>query len=98
MRAADEAIAGKLDDHFPLYVWQTGSARPSKTLTPGQLTADDRGTLGQRLEFGEGEITRDVFHAAIGGRDQPLRWQVLERRADTGGDDLWCFRLGGRPC
>ena len=24
-RAADEIIAGKLDDHFPLYVWQTGS-------------------------------------------------------------------------
>src|SRR5262249_53775080 len=23
--AADEAIAGKLDDHFPLVVWQTGS-------------------------------------------------------------------------
>ena len=23
--AADEVIAGKLDDHFPLYVWQTGS-------------------------------------------------------------------------
>ena len=28
VRAADEAIAGKLDDHFPLYVWQTGSGRP----------------------------------------------------------------------
>jgi fumarate hydratase class II len=25
VRAADEAIAGKLDDHFPLYVWQSGS-------------------------------------------------------------------------
>jgi fumarate hydratase class II len=25
VRAADEAIAGKLDDHFPLFVWQTGS-------------------------------------------------------------------------
>jgi fumarate hydratase class II len=25
IRAADETIAGKLDDHFPLYVWQTGS-------------------------------------------------------------------------
>ena len=25
MRAADEIIAGDLDDHFPLYVWQTGS-------------------------------------------------------------------------
>jgi fumarate hydratase class II len=25
VRAADEIIAGDLDDHFPLYVWQTGS-------------------------------------------------------------------------
>src|SRR5262245_41042638 len=24
-RAADEVISGKLDDHFPLVVWQTGS-------------------------------------------------------------------------
>jgi fumarate hydratase, class II len=28
-RAADEAIAGKLDQHFPLYVWQTGSGTQS---------------------------------------------------------------------
>ena len=26
VQAADEVIAGKLDDHFPLVVWQTGSA------------------------------------------------------------------------
>ena len=25
VRAADEVIAGSLDDHFPLFVWQTGS-------------------------------------------------------------------------
>src|ERR1051325_5087854 len=25
VKAADEALAGKLDDHFPLVVWQTGS-------------------------------------------------------------------------
>eukprot|EP00128_Syssomonas_multiformis_P018764 Colp12_sorted_trinity150504_noHs@6790 len=25
VRAADEVISGKLDEHFPLYVWQTGS-------------------------------------------------------------------------
>jgi fumarate hydratase class II len=25
VRAADEVIAGKLDEHFPLFVWQTGS-------------------------------------------------------------------------
>ena len=29
VHAADEAIAGKLDDHFPLYVWQTGSCTQS---------------------------------------------------------------------
>ncbi len=28
-RAADEIIAGKLDDHFPLVVWQTGSGTQS---------------------------------------------------------------------
>src|SRR5246127_4802317 len=29
VRAAEEAIAGKLDGHFPLYVWQTGSGTQS---------------------------------------------------------------------
>ena len=30
---ADEVIAGKLDDHFPLYVWQTGSGTQSNMNT-----------------------------------------------------------------
>ncbi len=29
IRAADEAIAGRLDEHFPLFVWQTGSGTQS---------------------------------------------------------------------
>ena len=29
VHAADEAITGKLDEHFPLYVWQTGSGTQS---------------------------------------------------------------------
>jgi fumarate hydratase, class II len=29
VRAADEVIDGSLDDHFPLYVWQTGSGTQS---------------------------------------------------------------------
>jgi fumarate hydratase class II len=29
VRAADEVVAGKLDDHFPLSVWQTGSGTQS---------------------------------------------------------------------
>jgi fumarate hydratase, class II len=31
VRAADETKAGKLDEHFPLYVWQTGSSAQSNT-------------------------------------------------------------------
>src|SRR6266498_2650788 len=29
IRAADEVIEGRLDEHFPLYVWQTGSGTQS---------------------------------------------------------------------
>lgn len=29
MQAADEVIHGKLDEHFPLVVWQTGSGTQS---------------------------------------------------------------------
>ena len=29
IRAAEEAISGRLDDHFPLYVWHTGSGTQS---------------------------------------------------------------------
>lgn len=29
IQAADEVIKGKLDDHFPLVVWQTGSGTQS---------------------------------------------------------------------
>ena len=29
VKAADEVIAGKLDEHFPLFVWQTGSGTQS---------------------------------------------------------------------
>ena len=32
-KAADEVIDGKLDDHFPLVVWQTGSGTQSMMLS-----------------------------------------------------------------
>ncbi|MFE3906280.1 class II fumarate hydratase [Streptomyces sp. NPDC059153] len=32
-KVAEEVIAGKLDDHFPLYVWQTGSGTQSNMNT-----------------------------------------------------------------
>jgi len=63
-------------------------------LTPGQLPPDDRSALGQCLELGESHSARDVFHAAIGRGNQPLRRQVLERGTDAGGDHFRSFRLG----
>ena len=39
-------------------------------LTAGELAADDCRAFGQGLELGEGNVARDVFHAAIGSRDQ----------------------------
>ena len=54
-----------------------------------EFAADDCGTFGERLELGEGKIARDVFHAPIRRRDQPL-----ERHADAGGDGLRRLRFG----
>ena len=59
-----------------------------------QLSADDRGAIGERFELGKGGFARDIFHAAIGGRDQPLGRQVLESGADAAGDSLGCLRRG----
>src|ERR1700735_515563 len=36
--ASDEAIAGRLDAHFPLYVWQTGSGTQSNMNVNGVLS------------------------------------------------------------
>lgn len=33
IKAADEVIQGKLDDHFPLVIWQTGSGTQSNMNT-----------------------------------------------------------------
>ena len=33
IKAADEVISGKLNDHFPLVVWQTGSGTQSNMNT-----------------------------------------------------------------
>src|SRR5260370_16380717 len=34
IRAAEETIAGKLDEHFPLYVWQTARGPAMRTRMP----------------------------------------------------------------
>ena len=53
VRAADEVIQGKLDDHFPLVVWQTGSGTQSNMnaneVIANRATEILGGSLGSKL-------------------------------------------------
>ncbi|MFG1644225.1 class II fumarate hydratase [Amycolatopsis sp. NPDC049252] len=49
VQAADEAIAGHLDAHFPLYVWQTGSGTQSNMNTNEVLANRASQLLGGEL-------------------------------------------------
>src|SRR5205085_10206227 len=46
------------------------------------------GTGGHRFELTERELARQVLHAAVGGGDEPLRRDDLERTAYAVGDLL----------
>ena len=75
VRAADEAIAGKLDDHFPLYVWQTGSGTQSN-MNVNEVLSNRAiqllgGTLGSQQPVGPndhvnmGQSSNDTFPTAM---------------------------------
>jgi fumarate hydratase, class II len=75
LRAADEAIAGKLDDHFPLYVWQTGSGTQSNMninevlsnraiqLLGGELGSQQ--PIGPNDDVNMGQSSNDSFPTAM---------------------------------
>src|SRR5262249_42183303 len=71
VRAADEVIAGKLDDHFPLVVWQTGSGTQSN-MNANEVIANRAielagGTLGSKKpihpndDVNKSQSSNDVF-------------------------------------
>ena len=75
VHAADEAIAGKLDDHFPLYVWQTGSGTQSN-MNVNEVLSNRAiqllgGTLGSQQPVGPnddvnmGQSSNDSFPTAM---------------------------------
>jgi fumarate hydratase class II len=75
VRAADEAIAGKLDDHFPLYVWQTGSGTQSN-MNVNEVLANRaiqllRGKVGSKSpvhpndDVNMGQSSNDTFPTAM---------------------------------
>src|SRR5438094_7776941 len=75
VRAADEVIAGKLDEHFPLSVWQTGSGTQTNMnvnevisnraieLTGGQLGS--KNPIHPNDHVNMSQSSNDVFPAAM---------------------------------
>ncbi|AWB92054.1 class II fumarate hydratase [Aeromicrobium chenweiae] len=75
VRAADEAIDGRLDEHFPLFVWQTGSGTQSN-MNVNEVLANRAiqlvgGTLGSQEPVGPnddvnmGQSSNDTFPTAM---------------------------------
>jgi fumarate hydratase class II len=74
-KVADEVIAGKLDDHFPLYVWQTGSGTQSN-MNVNEVISNRAiqlagGTLGSKTpvhptdDVNMGQSSNDTFPTAM---------------------------------
>ncbi len=75
VRAADETIEGKLDDHYPLFVWQTGSGTQSN-MNVNEVISNRAiqllgGTLGTQKPVGPnddvnmGQSSNDTFPTAM---------------------------------
>jgi fumarate hydratase class II len=75
VRAADETIAGQLDDHYPLFVWQTGSGTQSN-MNVNEVVSNRAiqllgGTLGSQHPVGPnddvnmGQSSNDTFPTAM---------------------------------
>jgi fumarate hydratase class II len=75
VRAADEAIAGKLDEHFPLFVWQTGSGTQSNMNVNEVLSNRATQLLGGKIgskspvhpndDVNMGQSSNDTFPTAM---------------------------------
>jgi fumarate hydratase class II len=75
VKAADEALAGALDDHFPLVVWQTGSGTQTNMNVNEVLANRASEILGgergeQRLvhpndDVNQGQSSNDTFPTAM---------------------------------
>jgi len=75
VRAADETIAGDLDDHYPLFVWQTGSGTQSNMnvnevlsnraiqLLGGELGSQE--PIGPNDDVNMGQSSNDSFPTAM---------------------------------
>jgi fumarate hydratase class II len=92
VKAADEVIAGKLDEHFPLVVWQTGSgtqtnmnaneviANRAMTMMGVKLPAKD---IHPNDDVNKGQSSNDTFptamHIAVGDQVYHRLLPMLEK-------------------
>jgi len=75
MSAADEALAGKLDEHFPLVVWQTGSGTQTNMNVnevlanrASELLGGERGQkrlVHENDDVNKGQSSNDTFPTAM---------------------------------
>ena len=74
VKAADEVIEGRLDDHFPLVIWQTGSGTQTNMnaneVIANRATEILGGALGSRLVHPNDDVNRsqssnDTFPTAM---------------------------------
>ena len=73
--AADEALSGKLDDHFPLVVWQTGSGTQTNMNVnevlanrASELLGGERGqkrSVHENDDVNKGQSSNDTFPTAM---------------------------------
>lgn len=74
VKAADEVIAGKLDEHFPLVVWQTGSGTQTnmnanevianRAMTMQNLVLPNK-TIHPNDDVNKGQSSNDTFPTAM---------------------------------
>src|SRR3984957_12440429 len=76
-KVCDEILAGKLDDYFPLVVWQTGSGTQSNmnvneviayrghVLAGGKLTDKEKTTLAPNDDVNKPQSSNDTFPTAM---------------------------------
>src|SRR5215211_2438812 len=62
---------------------QAALQQANLTTLRSELLPHDLRPLDHRLDLGEGDVAREVFHAAIGGDDDPLGRHMRQRTADT---------------
>tara|TARA_B100001248_G_scaffold262733_1_gene261899 strand:- start:20170 stop:21564 length:1395 start_codon:yes stop_codon:yes gene_type:complete len=96
-QAADEVIAGKLDEHFPLVVWQTGSGTQTN-MNSNEVIANRAielagGKIGSKEpvhpndDVNKGQSSNDTFptamHIAVGEEIHRRLLPMLEKLADA---------------